>query len=345
MSRGIPAATVQGESERSAARRRHARTEATVALLQAGVAFTFVVGAYVGLFDIPSPAREICTGWVWLYHVAMTTYSFAYRVRGERLAFVEPLVPLLDISCATAVYIALNDPVSPVWAIYLYALVGYSRRYEGRAYVLVSLYTIGNLVVGWLAIGNPDGARFLIMILLAVAVMALSATLSDAWREAEARARRLAETDSLTGLANRRTFFERMDRLEGSPFGLLMLDLDNFKRLNDEQGHLAGDRTLTAAAAVIARELPARAFAGRYGGEEFIVALPGFDAASSRLSGERIRQAIAAETGTTVSVGCTVRRAGEPLDTALRRADELLFVAKRQGRDRVEGDDFMRFAA
>lgn len=327
-----------------AARRRLARTEGTIALLQCVVAFAFVIGAYTGLFDIPSPTREVCAGWVWFYHVGVTVYSFAFRVRGETIPWVEPLVPLLDISCATAVYIALGDPVSPVWAIYLYALMGYSRRYQGTTYLAVGLYTIANLLFGWLAMGNPEPQQFLVMVIMSLAVMALASTMSEAWREAEARIRVLAETDPLTGLANRRTFFEHVEALGDGKFGLLMLDLDHFKRLNDELGHLAGDRTLVAAAETIRGELASNSVAGRYGGEEFIVLLPGFDAPQSRLVGERIRQAIAANTPTTVSVGSTVRRPGEPIDATLRRADELLFVAKRSGRDNV-ADDLMRFAA
>jgi len=98
--------------------KRLARTEATIALLQCGVAFVFVIGAYTGLFDIPSQhGKSASPG------SGSTTsgsrFTRQYRVRGKTLAWVEPLIPLLEVSCATAVYIALDDPVSPVRAIYL----------------------------------------------------------------------------------------------------------------------------------------------------------------------------------------------------------------------------------
>ncbi|MEO8539373.1 MAG: GGDEF domain-containing protein [bacterium] len=324
---------------------RLARTEAAIVLLQSGVAFVFVIGAYTGLFDIPSPTREICVGWVWTYHVLVAVYSFAFRVKGRTIAAIEPMIPLLDVSCATAVYIALGDPVSPVWSIYLYALIGYSRRYQGLGYLGVASYTILNLLVGWLAIGNPEPAQFLVMFVMSVAVMGLSYTISEAWRDAERRARALAETDSLTGLANRRTFFERLEALEGTGASILMLDLDHFKRLNDEFGHLRGDDVLRATARAITESVPAGAIAGRFGGEEFIVALPGVDVRSAALAGETVRRAIANATPTTVSIGCTVRRPLETIDQTIKRADELLYVAKRNGRDRVAKDAIERFAA
>jgi len=345
MTRENPAGDAALAADLDGAQRRTARTEATIALLQSGVAFVFVIGAYIGLFDIPSPTREICAAWVWVYHVWVTIYSFRYRVHGRTLAWAEPLIPLLDISCATAVYIALGDPVSPVWAIYLYALIGYSRRYEGFSYLLVAAYTIANLAVGWLAIGNPAPAQFFIMFVMALAVMGLSHTMSESWRDAERRARRLAETDPLTGLFNRRTFFERLAALGDEGVSILMLDLDHFKSLNDEFGHLKGDDVLRTTARAMQESLPAGAIAGRFGGEEFIVALPRAGAVEAARIGERLRETVSLATPTTMSIGCTTRRPMETFDQTIRRADELLYVAKRSGRDRVAKDAIERFAA
>lgn len=341
----LPTVSAPNRSQSDEAAARHARTEAAIVLIQSAVAFVFVIGVYAGLFHIPSPTREICAGWVWGYHVLVAIYSFAYRVKGRTIPALEPLIPLFDVSCATAVYIALGDPVSPVWSIYLYALIGYSRRYQGVSYLVVASYTILNLLVGWLAIGNPEAGQFFVMFVMSLAVMGLSYTISEAWRDAEKRARALAETDGLTGLANRRTFFERLDALGDVPASILMLDLDHFKRLNDEYGHLRGDQVLKDAAQAIRQNLPHAGLAGRFGGEEFIVALPGIDVRQAAITGEAIRQAVAAKTPTTVSIGCTVRRPLETIDQTIKRADELLYVAKRNGRDRVAKDAIDRFAA
>lgn len=323
----------------------HARTEATIALLQSAVAFGFVIGAYTGLFEIASPTREICAAWLWAYHVCIVIYTFQHRVHGRSLASVEGAIPLLDVSCATAVYIALGDPVSPVWAIFLYVLIGYSRRYEGRQYFWVAAYTITNLLFGWLAIGNPAAGQFVIMFFMAVAVSGLSYTISQSWRDAERRARAMAETDPLTGLFNRRTFFERLEAFEEEACAILMLDLDYFKRLNDEFGHLKGDEVLKATAKAIRETVPGGAVPGRFGGEEFIVALPGLDVVEATRVGEALRTAVAEVTPTTVSIGCTVRRQFESIDQTIRRADELLYVAKRGGRNQVAKDAIERFAA
>lgn len=327
------------------ARRRHARTEAILALLQASVAFAFGIGAYIGVFEIASPVREICVAFVWLYHVGLTAYAFSYRVRGQALPWLEPILPLFDVTCATAVYIAIGDPVSPVWAIYLYALIGYSRRFHSVRYAWVALYTIANMVLGWAIIGGTDDGQFAIMVTLAVVIGVLAFTISDSWRDAESRIREFAETDALTGVANRRAFFSKLEALAGMPVGILMFDLDNFKRLNDELGHQAGDRVLQNAAKAIAENLPGPGFAGRYGGEEFIAAIPGIDAPSMKLVAEQIRQAVAAATPTTVSIGSTLLRPGESLDDAIKRADELLFVAKRSGRNQVIAEDILRWVA
>lgn len=327
------------------ARRRHARTEAVLALLQASVAFAFGLGAYFGVFDIPSPAREICVAWVWFYHVALTGYAFAYRVRGQALPWVEPVIPLFDVTCATAVYIAIGNAVSPIWAIYLYALIGYSRRFHGFRYSWVALYTVANMILGWSIIGSPDDGEFAIMVTMAVVIAILAYTISDSWRDAEGRIRHFAETDALTGVANRRAFFNRLEAIAPGPVGILMFDLDNFKRLNDELGHQAGDRVLQSAAKAIAAHLPPAGFTGRYGGEEFIAAIPGIDTPNLKLVAESIRQAVAEATPTTVSIGSTVVRPGESLDDAIKRADELLFVAKRSGRNQVIAEDILRWVA
>ena len=340
-----PALSPSLSSSRDLDAAKRARTEATIVLIQTTIAFIFVIGAYVGLFEIESPTREITTAWVWAYHMWVTIYSFMYRVRGNSLPWAEPLIPLLDVSCATAVYIALGDPVSPVWAIYLYALIGYSRRYQGLAYIGVAAYTIANLFFGWLAIGNPEAGQFLVMVVMAVAVGGLSYTISESWRDAESRARELAENDPLTGIANRRTFFERLHALGATPSSILMLDLDYFKRLNDEFGHLYGDEVLRETARAIVEAAPKDAIVGRFGGEEFIVAMPELEVREAALVGEDIREAVALATPTTVSIGCTVRRPLESIDQTIKRADELLYVAKRQGRDRVAKDGIDRFAA
>jgi diguanylate cyclase (GGDEF)-like protein len=158
--------------------------------------------------------------------------------------------------------------------------------------------------------------------------------------------RQLAHTDELTGLPNRRDVLHRLDQVlaRGVRSALLIVDLDHFKRINDTQGHPAGDAVLRAAAEVLRPVGRAPAALGRLGGEEFVLVLPGADADAARAMGERLRQGIEAmDVGAlvpggpvTTSVGVTVGLPGDSASDLLRRADRALYLAKARGRNRVE---------
>ncbi len=148
----------------------------------------------------------------------------------------------------------------------------------------------------------------------------------------------LAETDPLTGIPNRRIFLEELDQLarsNQSTFAVLMLDLDDFKRLNDAHGHLYGDDVLQHVARVLSENIRTGDRIARYGGEEFVVAMPYTQMHEATTVAERLRQAIATLTATTVSVGCAAREGGETADQVLKRADDMLLLAKGTGKDRV----------
>ena len=170
-------------------------------------------------------------------------------------------------------------------------------------------------------------------------------------RALEQEMRRLATTDPLTGLVNRRFFFNQVTReLErfrryAKSAALLMLDLDSFKRINDTRGHAAGDAVLQHFAIVARQSLRRVDVVGRLGGEEFAALLPGTDAAGAVQLAERLRQAVAErpadiETGSlayTVSVGVTwFAPSDSNADAILARADRALYRAKDHGRNRVE---------
>jgi diguanylate cyclase (GGDEF)-like protein len=170
-------------------------------------------------------------------------------------------------------------------------------------------------------------------------------------REAQAQ-RRLANTDMLTGIANRRHFMagaavelKRAARA-GRPLALLMADIDHFKRVNDSFGHAAGDRVIAAVAQTLAGQQRAGDLIGRLGGEEFAVLLPDTALAEAQRVAERLRTAVAAlrldwegqPVPVTMSFGCS-DSAGGASEAALlglmQRADLALYEAKRAGRNRV----------
>lgn len=165
---------------------------------------------------------------------------------------------------------------------------------------------------------------------------------------------RLAGTDTLTGLRNRGNFLgeaERMlDRGEGGrePIAMLMVDIDDFKRINDTHGHLAGDHALSVVAMICAGALSSQDMCARFGGEEFAAVLRGDSATRSTDVAEAIRDRVAqavARSGVaatfqvTVSIGVAgVDEAGYNLPALIALADERLYQAKRSGKNRVVAD-------
>ncbi len=168
----------------------------------------------------------------------------------------------------------------------------------------------------------------------------------------EGELRRLSEevsTDALTRVANRRglqTAFEtecaKIER-EPAPLAVGLIDIDNFKKLNDTLGHAAGDKALQALAARVQQDLRPGDSVARFGGEEFVVLLPATVVEESQAVLTRLQRALTAslfmhdqrEVFVTFSAGVTAWRPGEPLQTALERADEALYEAKRTGKNRT----------
>jgi diguanylate cyclase (GGDEF)-like protein len=156
--------------------------------------------------------------------------------------------------------------------------------------------------------------------------------------ELKARAR----TDDLTALPNFRAFRERIDaeieRASRYPenFGILVLDLDRFKKYNDTHGHLAGNEALQRVARVIRDTVRSVDFPARYGGEEFAVIVPEIDAAALAAIAERIRAAVESLGILTISIGGAIFPAdGASVDALFQTADERLYAAKGAGRNRV----------
>jgi diguanylate cyclase (GGDEF)-like protein len=158
----------------------------------------------------------------------------------------------------------------------------------------------------------------------------------------------LARTDALTGLANRRTLHEALQReiararRLGEPLSVIIADLDHFKSINDEYGHMTGDQALAQAAAVFGSQLRPYDLAARYGGEEFVLLLPGASTEGAIAVAERVRKGIAdiqlagCPRRITASLGVASWIATETPEEFVGRADAALYRAKSAGRNRVE---------
>ncbi|RHW20744.1 GGDEF domain-containing protein [Pseudomonas jilinensis] len=170
---------------------------------------------------------------------------------------------------------------------------------------------------------------------------------------ADAQMLKLAMHDELTGLPNRRYILEVLERLlaasnrQQQPLSLMMLDTDHFKLINDRHGHQVGDQSLKLLADTLRSRLRAQDHAGRLGGEEFLVVLPNTQASGARELAEQLRQSIEQSTfltrdsrplTLTISIGLCCLEPGGELDSqqAISRADQALYLAKQNGRNRVE---------
>lgn len=157
----------------------------------------------------------------------------------------------------------------------------------------------------------------------------------DLQRERD-RANRLAQTDPLTGIANRREFHRQLSRLvDGASYSLIMMDIDHFKQLNDSKGHEAGDNALIAVGQAIEQAMPADAVVGRWGGEEFVALVTG-PVGTARQVVSEIQQALSASLPSlTLSFGIAERQDGEPVAVVLDHADQAMYASKQAGRNRV----------
>lgn len=174
----------------------------------------------------------------------------------------------------------------------------------------------------------------------------LAAQLATAYDEIRQQSNNLmtfteVRTDPLTGVSNRRALDETLDSMFAmlhryeQPFCLLLLDIDHFKQINDEQGHLYGDRMLRTVARLMDENVRDTDILARYGGEEFVIVMPQTTLAGATAFADRLRERIDEQMPLTISVGVAEAGDGDNPQTLLARADAALYGAKAGGRNRV----------
>ncbi len=189
-----------------------------------------------------------------------------------------------------------------------------------------------------------------IVILMSLLLLGLLTTLVLYQRRGTRRMRALAMTDELTGAPNRRAVITHLEALlqrsDGRPCSILIIDIDHFKSINDQYGHQVGDETLRLLTTKLRSAVVEPAFLGRLGGEEFVVALPNTVLHEALLVAEQIRAQVPlidfghslGERCITVSIGVTSSTGKDTVSTLLRRADAALYAAKYAGRNCVRTD-------
>lgn len=202
----------------------------------------------------------------------------------------------------------------------------------------------------WIMSGFTLGSTLLLLAIFLFFTLRLMRQLRAAQKEIA----KMVVTDELTGLSNRRHFFERLeeevDRASryDHPLSLIMIDIDHFKRVNDKYGHPVGDVVLAEVARLLAANIRASDVAARYGGEEFAILIPALGAAAASIVAEKLRNIIEVnaiipeepELSLTISCGVAdvkaVSNGADGLKAALvRAADESLYKAKEGGRNQV----------
>lgn len=251
----------------------------------------------------------------------------------------------LNLACAVYMFLAgyqywagrKEAPIPLVAGAFLFALTGISFICCAIVLALAGQLVLTSPPRNW-----AEEFNSIMAIVGLTGIGALSLTLNQS--RATKRHRLEAQTDSLTGLLNRRALFDRFGKAElvvGT--AVLMFDIDHFKQINDRKGHAAGDAVIRRLAAILRHNLRDHDSVARIGGEEFCVVLPPTPVDFAKAVAERIRadfeaadiRLVSESVRATVSVGVATSGADESFSSALNRADAALYKAKDNGRNRV----------
>jgi diguanylate cyclase (GGDEF)-like protein len=316
------------------------------------LAYLFGAGATLAVVTLPTSTSSSPVGIL----ISETGYALAAVVLLAILLVNFSRLPLWTFQFTLAsgtglisfVIYASGDPTSPYTMFYLWIVLYafyFFRVIPAAAQLIVVALAYGAVLYFKEAVAAP-GTRWLIT----MATLAVSATLIALLRNRVdglvARLTETARTDSLTGLLNRRGFDDSFDaeleraRRSGQPLGVVLLDLDHFKSVNDSFGHDMGDDALERVGALVRGTKRRIDTAARFGGEEFALLLPYNDAQGSHVVSERVREQVREAFSEdvyhlTVSLGiANFPTDGNTCEDLLRAADRALYVAKRSGRDR-----------
>lgn len=313
--------------------------------VQALVLQCLLAAAFTIVIQDGDERAQVVAGVINVYHLLRVIYVLRFRLKGHNIPGIAALVPIADVACITAAWSVAGSLSAPIWGLYLYAVVNHGQSFGPRKLSAYLVFVVLNMGFAMVAVGAAPLAvaanmSLWTMALVVVSIGLLTHAMRAAWKGAEHSARRLAHTDPLTGIGNRRWVTECLEELATSPepYAVLMLDLDDFKAINDEFGHDVGDSVLVRAARLIADNLRPGDIFGRFGGEEFVVVLPNAGMVEARAVAERLRQKVRAGTPTSISVGCAVRTQDDIPADVIQKADALMLVAKRTGKNSVRSE-------
>jgi diguanylate cyclase (GGDEF)-like protein len=278
--------------------------------------------------------------------------SGALLIAGLRMAVPRPVRPstveLVAIGAipAVGVLVAVSEPLSaaPFFLLWPVVLIAY---FFGRAQLVrAGVLAVVTLGVS-LALHSPSPIKVDMFMATAISIGVLGwliFTMTERQRTLRARLAEAADTDPLTGVLNRRAFHPRLEAALARsaadvPLTVVMFDLDHFKDINDTHGHLVGDAVLERFGEVLRDASRALDLVARFGGEEFVVALPGATSAEALHYTQRVAAMVRSVPGVQVPVAmsagiCQWGPASDSADLILRHADVALYAAKQGGRGR-----------
>jgi diguanylate cyclase (GGDEF)-like protein len=262
----------------------------------------------------------------------------------ERIVFAASMVTIVAIFLAN---VWIGDPALRVYVLYVLPLLAIGMQSARRGYYLAGAVTALSLeALSFVYFGIPV-TTLVGNIVMEGLVAILCLSVADTARVNYLKVLNLARTDDLTGAMNRRAFvraaaqeIERQARY-GGEFSIMMLDLDDFKGLNDKHGHHIGDQALRNLAEAIRNSTRRSDSVARIGGDEFVVLMPNTPKAACASICQQLRRAVAEgmkDSGyaVTASIGSvTFGQPPESVDVALRAADAAMYCAKHDGGDRV----------
>ncbi|MBK5224058.1 MAG: diguanylate cyclase [Acidimicrobiia bacterium] len=322
--------------------------QATLAMMRRVAISMFLVGGVVCMSGVwtlqQTPRSKLAQG---LVAGGLTAVGvLIWLIRRPRRSVLEAGV-LLSITLLSAL-VGLSEPLGMAPLFYLWPIVYVAYFCRRRTLAVTYGYMVVTLAA--VLVLNTTHELKLDTFTGTTATIGIMAVLVSMMTNREAVLRRelavAAETDPLTGLLNRRSFNPHLELLvadaavHGRPLSVVMFDLDHFKRLNDERGHLVGDRALQEFAAILRAQSRDGDLICRFGGEEFAVGLPGAAVDVARRYTERVASALverrrSIDLAIMTSVGiCSLTTQQESADALLLRADDALYAAKAGGRCR-----------
>jgi len=288
---------------------------------------------------------------LWLQHIATQYYSFSLVLSSYYIGTMTFCTGVVLLGAPVFGFILLNRHV--VWAATIVSTIAllaltYASVFGIIPYapVVVSPHSHTTELIWTTIIFCFTAPHFIVIILFADQMVSY-------WRNREETIRTLSRTDMLTGLLNRHSIIEILNKeiartiRHGPPLTVVIIDLDHFKRINDTWGHPAGDMVLKKAATIFKAKIRQCDMVGRYGGEEFMMILPDTALSGAAILIERCRATLAhtvivAENGERIPVSGSFGLASNDAQLALtaddliKQADSALYRAKANGRNRVE---------